>query len=60
MHILAPLAVIPECQGMGGLLTRTGLEHLRLMGSQKVLYSATLLFLLSTLETEKRIASAEQ
>ncbi|EAA5616308.1 N-acetyltransferase [Salmonella enterica] len=38
MHILAPLAVIPEYQGMGvgGLLIRTGLEHLRLMGSQLV------------------------
>ena len=38
MHILAPLAVIPEYQGkgVGGLLIRTGLEHLRLMGSQCV------------------------
>ena len=34
MHILAPLAVIPEYQGMGvgGRLIRTGIEHLRLMG----------------------------
>lgn len=38
MYILAPLAVIPEYQGkgVGGLLIRTGLEHLRLMGSQCV------------------------
>ncbi|HCC5835755.1 TPA: N-acetyltransferase [Citrobacter farmeri] len=38
MHILAPLAVIPEYQGrgVGGLLIRTGLEHLRLMGGQSV------------------------
>ena len=38
MHILAPLAVIPEYQGrgVGGLLIRTGLEHLRLMGGQRV------------------------
>lgn len=38
MHILAPLAVIPEYQGrgVGGLLIRTGLEHLRLMGCQRV------------------------
>lgn len=38
MHILAPLAVIPEYQGMGvgRLLIRTGIEHLRLMGSQMV------------------------
>ena len=38
MHILAPLAVIPEYQGMGvgGLLIRTGIEHLRLMGCQMV------------------------
>ena len=38
MHILAPLAVIPEYQGMGvgGLLIRTGIEHLRQMGCQTV------------------------
>lgn len=38
MHILAPLAVIPEYQGMGvgRLLIRTGIEHLRLMGCQMV------------------------
>jgi len=38
MHILAPLAVIPEYQGMGvgGRLIRTGIEHLRLMGCQTV------------------------
>ncbi|MBN6043604.1 N-acetyltransferase [Citrobacter sp. ku-bf4] len=38
MHILAPLAVIPEYQGrgVGGLLIRTGLEHLRAMGCQRV------------------------
>ncbi len=43
MHILAPLAVIPEYQGMGvgGRLIRTGIEHLRLMGCQTVLFSAT-------------------
>lgn len=41
MHILAPLAVIPEYQGMGvgGRLIRTGIEHLRLMGCQTVLFS---------------------
>lgn len=38
MHILVPLAVIPEYQGMGvgGRLIRTGIEHLRLMGCQTV------------------------
>lgn len=38
MHILAPLAFIPEYQGMGvgGRLIRTGIEHLRLMGCQTV------------------------
>lgn len=38
MHILAPLAVIPEYQGrgVGGLLIRNGLTHLRLMGCQCV------------------------
>lgn len=38
MHILAPLAVIPEYQGMGvgGRLIRTGIEHLRSMGCQIV------------------------
>lgn len=38
MHILAPLAVIPEYQGMGvgRMLIRTGIEHLRLMGCQMV------------------------
>lgn len=41
MHILAPLAVIPEYQGMGvgGRLIRTGIEHLRLMGCQTVFCS---------------------
>ena len=35
MHILAPLAVIPEYQGMGvgGRLIRTGIEHLRFLFS---------------------------
>lgn len=38
MYILAPLAVIPEYQGrgVGGLLIRTGIEHLRSMGCQCV------------------------
>lgn len=38
MHILAPLAVIPEYQkmGVGGLLIRSGIEHLREMGSKRV------------------------
>lgn len=38
MHILAPLAVIPEYQGLGvgGLLIRTGLEKLRSTGCQRV------------------------
>ncbi|AUM33921.1 N-acetyltransferase [Salmonella enterica subsp. enterica] len=38
MYILAPLAVISEYQGMGlgGLLIRTGLENLMLMGCQMV------------------------
>lgn len=38
MHLLAPLAVIPEYQGMGvgGGLIRTGIRHLRLMGCQTV------------------------
>lgn len=38
MHILAPLAVIPEYQrqGIGGLLIDTGLQKLREMGSQMV------------------------
>ena len=36
LHILAPLAVIPEYQrkGVGGVLIREGLEKLRSMGSQ--------------------------
>lgn len=43
MHILAPLAVIPEYQGMGvgGRLIRTGIEHLRLMAARRFLFSAT-------------------
>lgn len=38
MHLLAPLAVIPEYQGkgVGGLLIRTGTEQLRLMGCKMV------------------------
>lgn len=38
MHILAPLAVIPEYQGIGvgGLLIRSGIEHLRIMGCRMV------------------------
>lgn len=38
MHILAPLAVIPEYQGVGvgGLLIRDGLEKLRAMGCRMV------------------------
>lgn len=38
MHILAPLAVIPEYQGMGvgGLLIRSGIEHLKTMGCRMV------------------------
>lgn len=38
MHILAPLAVMPEYQrrGIGGLLIIEGLEKLRVMGSQMV------------------------
>lgn len=43
MHILAPLAFIPEYQGMGvgGRLIRTGIEHLRLMGCQTVFVPTT-------------------
>ncbi|HBC5608644.1 TPA: N-acetyltransferase [Klebsiella oxytoca] len=38
MHILAPLAVVPEYQGMGvgGLLIQSGIEHLKAMGSLAV------------------------
>lgn len=38
MHILAPLAVIPEYQGMGvgGLLIRHSIKHLKAMGCQMV------------------------
>lgn len=38
MYLLAPLAVIPEYQGMGigGLLIRRGIEHLRRMGCRAV------------------------
>jgi len=36
LHILAPLAVLPEYQGkgVGGKLIRAGLDHLRELGSQ--------------------------
>ena len=38
MHILAPLAVVPEYQGVGvgGELIRHGIEQLKAMGSQTV------------------------
>jgi putative acetyltransferase len=38
MHILAPLAVIPECQkmGVGGMLIREGLKRLKELGSNVV------------------------
>ncbi len=38
IHILAPLAVIPECQkqGIGGLLIKEGLVRLKAMGSEMV------------------------
>lgn len=38
MHILAPLAVVPEYQGVGvgGELIRHGIEQLKAMGSQAV------------------------
>lgn len=43
MHVLAPLASFLNTRAWGGLLIRTGLEHLRLMGSLLVLYSVMLL-----------------
>lgn len=38
VHILAPLAVIPECQnqGIGGMLIREGIKRLKEMGSELV------------------------
>lgn len=42
MHILAPWQSYRNTRmGVGGRLIRTGIEHLRLMGCQTVLFSAT-------------------
>lgn len=40
MHILAPLAVVPEYQGVGvgGLLIQRGIEHLKAAGSEADLF----------------------